>query len=57
MYLPSKFPTSILIKTLEEFHKNSAVIWFCDKILWRIPMNSSSLKYINFYYWQKQMTT
>ena len=27
MYLPLKFPTSILIKILEELYKNSAVIW------------------------------
>ena len=35
-------------QTFEEFHKNSAVIWFCDKILWRISMKSSSLKSIIF---------
>ena len=38
--MPPKFPTSILIKILEEFFKKSAVIWFCDKILWRILMKS-----------------
>ena len=30
VYLPLKFPTNILIKILEEFHKNSAVIWLKD---------------------------
>jgi len=29
MYLPLKFPTNILIKIIEEFHKNSAVSYSC----------------------------
>ena len=48
------FPLLILIQIniLEKFQKNSAVTWFCDKIL----MKFSPRKFINFSYWQKQMT-
>ena len=31
MYLPIKFPSSILFEVLEEFYKNSAVIWYFEE--------------------------
>ena len=48
MYLPLKFPTNILIKIIEEFHKNSAVNYSCisnqnsDRNSWRIPLEFRS---------------
>ena len=49
MYLPLKFPSSILIKILKEFR--------CQLIFWRILMTYSPLKLINFPYRQKQVTS
>ena len=55
-YLPLKFPTSILIKILEELHKNSTVIWvfeeFCRHLLnFSYRLHNSSKK--SFSDWTK----
>ena len=51
MYLPLKFPISILIKTIEEFSKNSAVSYSKD---YYIDGQNIQMIFSKNYHWGKE---